>query len=168
MILNDPRFRKEIPVRILTDAHNSSTTEAVSQMMEERGARMEFVLSGATQYTQFMDIRGGAAQALKNGGENSTQSVLTRFYDKSQKSKYKRRFNASGDILPMRVQDVIKMVEESVKTNVTSHVLQRSWDAVGIDLLPDLSVLPALSKGLKRALVHTPPVVKNMDQVAAE
>ena len=56
MILNDLRFRKDLPVRILTDAHKSSTTGAVSQLIKERGARMEFVLSGATQQTQFMDM----------------------------------------------------------------------------------------------------------------
>ena len=68
MILNDFRFRGDVPVRVLSDAHKSSTTEAVVDMLTERGARMEFVLSGATQDTQFIDIRGGAAQALKNGG----------------------------------------------------------------------------------------------------
>ena len=110
MILNDLRFRKKLPVRILTDAHSSSTSEAVTTLMNERDARMEFVLSGATEYTQFMDIRGGAAQALKNGGIISTVAVLTRFYDKTQPCKYKRDYSVNGNIKPMRIPDVIKMV----------------------------------------------------------
>ena len=64
---------------------------------------MEFVLSGATQYKQFMDIRVVAAQALKNGGSNSITAVLTRFNDKSQSCKYKRHSNANENILPMRL-----------------------------------------------------------------
>ena len=103
MILNDSRFRGSIPIRILTDAHKSSTSIAVKNLLSERKARMQFVLSGATQYTQFMDVRGGAAQALKNGGEKSTVSTFNKFYDKNQSSKYKRHYSTTGDILPMKI-----------------------------------------------------------------
>ena len=75
------RFRNKMPVRIITDAHKSSTTEAINKLLEDREARMEFVLSGATQFTQFMDVRGGAAQALKNGGDSSISAVLRRYYE---------------------------------------------------------------------------------------
>jgi len=167
MILNDLRFRKALPVRILTDAHKSSTTEAVKKMLREREARMQFVLSGATQYTQFMDIRGGAAQALKNGGDKSIHKALTRYYDKNQESKYVRRYSQNGNILAMRIQDVIKMTEEAIKTHVSKDVIKRSWDAVGIDLLPDLKALPALSKGLQKALLHTPVLEDREEEVAA-
>ena len=158
MILNDVRFKSEIPVRIMTDAHKSSTTEAVTTLLHERHAKMQFVLSGATQFTQFMDIRGGAAQALKNGGENSVQAILNRYYDPTEKTKYKRRYAANGNILPMRIPDCIDMVETALKSHVTSKVITRSWDAVGTDLLPDLGKLMALSHGLKRAFLHTPAV----------
>ena len=60
------------------------------------------------------------------------------------------------------------MAEEAVKTHVTSDVIDRAWDAVGIDLLPDLSTLPVLSKGLKRALLHTPSIVETEEDVAKE
>ena len=167
MILGDLRFRKLLPVRILTDAHRSSTSEAVAEMMKERGARMQFVLSGATQNTQFMDIRGGAAQALKNGGNLSTESVITRYYDKNQECKYRRRYSPNGNILPMKIQNVIKITEESLKNNVTKTVIQRSWDKVGIDLLPDLRKLSLLSLSLKRAFVHTPSTADNLEEIAA-
>lgn len=126
MILNDLRFKKEMPVRILTDAHKSTTTPAVSTLLQEREAKMEFVLSGATQFTQFMDIRGGAAQALKNGGTASITSVLTRFYDRTQKTKYKRTFTANGTVRPMSIPDSINMVENALKVNVTKRVVERS------------------------------------------
>ena len=167
MILNDMRFRGAIPVRILTDAHKSSTSLAVANLLRERKARMQFVLSGATQYTQFMDIRGGAAQALKNGGEKSIESVISRFYDQNQSTKYKRQFSTNGDILLMKIWDVFSMVEEAVKVHATANVVERSWDAVGIDLLPDLSTLSALSSGLKRAFLHTPST-EQTDEEAAE
>ena len=167
MLLNDMRFRKALPIRILTDAHKSSTTEAVTKMMKERLARMQFVLSGATEFTQFMDIRGGAAQALKNGGDKSTGAVLSRYYDETQKCKYERRHSPNGNILPMRIHDVINMVEEAVKCEVTAEVVKRSWDAVGIDLLPDLSKLSKLSKRLKRALLHTSCIVENKEEITA-
>ena len=117
---------------------------------------MQFVLSGATQYTQFMDIRGGAAQALKNGGSESIVSVLTRFYDPTQTSKYKRRFSANGTVLPMKLVDCIDMVEKALKAHVTPKVVSRAWDAVGTDLLPDLGSLMSLTSDLKRAFLHTP------------
>ena len=120
------RFKGKIPVRILTDAHTSSTSLAVSKLLRERNGRMQFVLSGATQHTQFMDIRGGAAQALKNGGERSTETVINRFYDKNQSCKYKREFSANGTVRPMRIWDVLKMVEEAVKVHVTPNVVERS------------------------------------------
>ena len=126
MLLNDIRFRKGMPVRVITDAHKSSTTEAISTLLAERGARMQFVLSGATQHTQFIDIRGGAAQALKNGGENSRVAVLRRFYDESQNSRYKRHYSASGSIMPMTLPDCINMVERAVRSHVTENVRKRS------------------------------------------
>ena len=165
MIMNDLRFNKGLPVRILTDAHKSSTSEAVATLLKERGASMEFVLSGATQYTQFMDIRGGAAQALKNGGNNSITAVLTRFYDKSQTCKYKRHYSANGNILPMRLEDVIAMVEAALKSEVSKTIIQRAWDAVAIDLLPDLGLLKFLTKNLKRAFLHT-PAAQNKEEIA--
>ena len=122
--------------------------------MNERDASMEFVLSGATQYTQFMDIRGVAAQALKNGGTNSTVAVLTRFYDKTQPCKYKRDYSVNGNIKPMRLPDVIKMVEKALKQHVTKDVISRAWDAVAIDLLPALSTAMSLTTGLKSAFLH--------------
>ena len=156
MILNDMRFRNKMPVRIITDAHKSSTTEAINKLLEDREARMEFVLSGATQFTQFMDVRGGAAQALKNGGDSSISAVLRRYYDQTQNSRYKRYFSANGTMLPMKIQDCIDMVERALKAHVTSRVIARSWDRVGTDLLPDLSSLISLSSGLKKAFLHTP------------
>ena len=115
MILSYLRFRGEIPVRIITDAHKSSTTQAVTTLLNEHKAKMQFVLSGATQFTQFMDIRGGAAQALKNGGEDSVTDILNKYYDPTQKTKYKRRFNTNGIILPMPIADCIDMVERALK-----------------------------------------------------
>ena len=166
MILNDMRFNKGLPVRILTDAHRSSTSVAVSKFLAERNARMQFVLSGCTQYTQFMDIRGGAAQALKNGGKKSTTSVLRQYYDKSQESKYQRTYQVNGAMCPMKIPDVIKMVEVSLKHNVTPDVVKRAWDAVATDLLPDLATLKVLTTDLKRAFLHTPPKKMTKDAVA--
>ena len=37
MLLNDLRLRKDFPVRILTDAHKSSTTKAVTTMLKKNG-----------------------------------------------------------------------------------------------------------------------------------
>ena len=165
MLLNDYRLKNEMPVRMLTDAHKTSTTEAVTSLLKERGAKMEFVLSGGTQFTQFMDIRGGAAQALKNGGENSIRAILSRFYDTTQKSKYKRYFSPNGTVLPMRITDCIDMVETALKEHVTQQVIKRSWDAVGTDLLPDLRSLMSLTSGLKRAFLHTPQE-QNPEEIA--
>ena len=166
MILNDMRFRKNMPIRILTDAHRSSTSEAVAKLLKERGARMQFVLSGATEYTQFMDTRGGAAQALKNGGSNSTTDTITRYYDKNQECKYRRRYSENNNILPMKIQTIINIVQTALKENVRPNVIQRSWDAVGIDLIPDLSGLSLLSTCLKRAILHTPILTESAEEVA--
>ena len=74
---------------------------------------MQFVLSGATQYTQFMDIRGGAAQALKNGGSESIVSVLTRFYDPTQTST---RFSALGGSPPTRITGIFASKQKKSET----------------------------------------------------
>ena len=166
MILNDLRFRKGMPIRIITDAHRSSTNQAVINLLKERGARMQFVLSGATEFTQFMDIRGGAAQVLKNGGVKSTDTVIKRFYDKNQTTKYKRIYSHNGQILPMRINDAISIVEEALKTRVTNNVVKKAWDAVAIDLLPDLHTLMSLTTELKRAFLHTPSIKESPEDVA--
>ena len=168
LLLSNPRFRKGFPVRVLTDAHTSSTSEAVLTLLKERNTTIQYVLSGATQFTQFMDIRGGAAQALKNGGNNSTTAVLRKYYDKNQKSKYQRHYKANGNVLPMMIPDVIKMVEESCSSNVKHNVIKKSWDAVGSDLLPDLGTLKSLTIGLKRAFLHTQRTVKTKEEVAED
>ena len=57
-------------------------------------------------------------------------------------------------------------MQEAVKAHVTENVIKRSWDAVGIDLLPDLTALPSLSTGLKRAFLHTPAKEQTEEEAA--